>query len=113
MNEKISEFTASGSPSVVSRAIEQLTSGPGSLNALVVPWQSDDATLTMAVTSAKGEGWAIEHTDLGTIQLTDMGNDLTHVEIRARELDASEKLKLAPLFDGFASQVQNRFQVTQ
>jgi len=57
---------------VVSRAIEQYATGHGSLHAIVVPWESDDVTLNMAVTSAKAEGWAIEHTDLGTIRLTSL-----------------------------------------
>jgi hypothetical protein len=38
MGEEILQFTASASPSVVSRAIEQYATGQGRLNALVVPW---------------------------------------------------------------------------
>jgi len=72
MQEETIEFTATGSPRVVSSAIEQYATGHGSLNAIVVPWESDPVTLSMAVTSVQGEGWAIEHTNLGTIRLTDL-----------------------------------------
>ena len=111
MREEIREFTATGSPLVVSRAIEKYASGQGSLNAIVVPWESDRVTLSMAVTSAKGHGWNVEHTNLGTIKLTDLGNDLTRVAIAAHDPDHVEKQKLAALFDGFAHQLQSRFQV--
>jgi hypothetical protein len=111
MHEEIFEFTATGSPRVVSRAIEEYATGQGSLTAIIVPWESDRVTLSMAVTSAKGDGWAIEHTNLGTIRLTDLGNDLTRVAIAAHAPDHAEKKKLAALFDGFAHQIQSRFQV--
>ena len=68
-------FTATGSPRVVSRVIEEYARGQGHVTAIVVPWESDQVTLSMAVTSVNGEGWAIEHTNLGTIRLTDLGND--------------------------------------
>jgi hypothetical protein len=105
------EFTATGSPRVVSSAIEQCAAGQGSLNAIVVPWESDRVTLSMAVTAAKGEGWAIEHTDLGTIRLTDLGNDSTRVAIAAHEPNDVEKQKLRALFDRFAQQLQRKLQV--
>ena len=111
MHAEILEFTATGSPRVISRAIEQYAIGQASLNAIVVPWESDSVTLSMAVTSAKGEGWAIEHTNLGTIRLTDLGNDLTRVTIAAHEPDHAENPKLTALFDGFARQLQSRFQI--
>ena len=112
MNQEIPEFTAIGSPSVVSRAIEGYATGQGSLNAIVVPWESDRITLCMAVTCAKGEGWTIEHTNLGTIRLTDLGNDMTRVAIASHEPDHIEKQKMMALFDGFARQIQSRSQVT-
>jgi len=105
------EFTATRSPRVVSSAIEQYATGQGSLNAIVLPWESDRVTLSMAVTAVKGEGWAIEHTNLGTIRLTDLGNDLTRVAIAAHEPDHVEKQKLAALFDRFAHQIQSQLQV--
>ena len=56
MQEEIIEFTVTGSPRAVSSAIEQYAAGHGSLHAIVVPWESDDVTLNMAVTSAKPDG---------------------------------------------------------
>jgi hypothetical protein len=106
------EFTANGSPMDLSRAIEQYATGQGSLNAIVVPWESDRATLSMAVTAQKVDGWAIEHTDLGTIKLSDLGNNLTHVAILPREADQADKPRLAALFSGFAQKVQSKFQAT-
>jgi hypothetical protein len=111
MTKEILEFTATGPPRAVSQAIEQYATGRGSLNAIVVPWESDRVTLSMAVTSAKGEGWAIEHTNLGTIRLTDLGNDLTRLTVAAHEPDHAENQKLIALFDGFAHQLQSRFQI--
>lgn len=110
MDEQVLEFTTSGSPLSLSRSIEQYATGQGSLNAIVVPWESDRVTLSIAVTSAKGDGWAIEHANLGTIRLTDLGNGLTRVAIVAHELRHAEKPKLAALFHGFARQVQSKFQ---
>ena len=105
------EFTATGPPRVVSHAIEAYASGQGNVTALVVPWESDRVTLSMAVTAAKGDGWAIEHTNLGTIKLTDLGDDLTRVAIAAHEPDHVEQQKLAALFDRFAREIQSRLQV--
>ncbi len=112
MTLEILEFTASGSPRLLSRAIEELATGQGSLNAIVVPWESDQVRLSMAVTSVKSEGWAIEHTNLGTIQLTDLGNDVTRVAISFHEPAHSEKKKLMTLFEGFAKSIKNRLQPT-
>ena len=110
MSEEILEFTASGSSKIVSRAIEQYAADQGRLNALVVPWESDGMTLSMAVTAVKSDGWAIEHTDLGTIRLRDLGNNLTLVAIAAHEPDHAEKRKLVALFEAFARQIQSRLQ---
>lgn len=93
------------------RAIEQLATRHGSLTAIVVPWESDKVTLSMAVTSSKGEGWAVEHSNLGTIKVTDLGNDLTNVTIVAHVADHAEKQKLEALFEGFARQVRKKFQI--
>jgi hypothetical protein len=113
MDEEILEFTASGPPREVARAIEEFSSGERSLNVLVVPWESDRVTVRMAVTSSQGSGWAIEHTNLGTIKLTDLGNDSTRIAIAAHDPDHDEKRKLAALFDGFARQLQNKFQAAR
>jgi hypothetical protein len=109
--EQILEFTASGSPGAVSGAIEEYAKGQGSLNAIIVPWESDPAALSMAVASAKGHAWNLEHINLGTIRLTDLGNGLTRVAITAHEPEHAEKQKLKALFDGFARQIQGKFQV--
>ena len=112
MDQEILEFTATGSPRDLSRVIEELATGQGSLNAMVVPWESDQATLSMAVTSAKGEGWAIEHTNLGTIKLTDLGNELTRVIVASHEPDHAEKKKMLALFEGFARNIMGKLKTT-
>ena len=105
------EFTATGPPRALSQAIETYAHGQGNVSALVVPWESDRARLCMAVTSVKSDGWAIEHTNLGTISLTDLGNELTLVAIAAHDPDHPERQKLAALFDRFAHQLQSTFEV--
>ena len=112
MNQQILEFTAAGSPRVLARAIEEFATGQGSLNAIVVPWESDAVTLSMAVTSVKGEGWAIEHTNLGTIKLTDLGSDTTRVAITPHEPDHAEKQKMLAAFEGFARNIRSKLQPT-
>ncbi len=112
MDEQVLEFTADGCPSDLSRAIEQHAAGQGNLSAIVVPWESDPATLSMAVTAQKIDGWAIEHTNLGTIQLSDLGNHLTRVAILAHAAADADKPRLAALFGGFARSIQTKFQTT-
>jgi hypothetical protein len=102
-------FAATGSPQVVSRAIEEYARSQGHVTAIVVPWESDDTTLSMAVTAVKSDGWAIEHTNLGTIRLIDAGPDRTEVVIAAEPPDHPEPQKLAAVFERFARQVQGRF----
>src|ERR671936_265460 len=53
------EFTAAGSPREVADRIEQCAVAQGNVSALVVPWESDRQTLSIAVTAMKGDGWAI------------------------------------------------------
>jgi hypothetical protein len=101
-------FTAAGSPRVVARAIEEYARAQGHVTALVVPWESDATTLSMAVTAVKSDGWAIEHTNLGTITLTDLGNDATRVAMVVHEPDHSEKSRLLALFDQFARQLERQ-----
>jgi hypothetical protein len=103
------EFTAAGSPRAVSRAIEAFASSQGHVTAIVVPWESDATTLSMAVTAVKIDGWAIEHTNLGTIRLADAGPDRTDVAIAADLPDLPETQTLTALFDRFVRQVQSRF----
>jgi hypothetical protein len=113
MSEKLFEFMTSGTPRAVSGAIEQFAIGLGSLTAIVVPWESDRTTLCMAVASTQGEGWALEHTNLGTVRLTDMGNETTRVEILADLQDHEEHQRLAKLFARFSTEIQSRLQVAQ
>ncbi len=60
----------------------------------------------MVVTSAKSERWAIEHTNLGTIRLTDLGKEMSRVAIPSHDPDHMEKQQMETLFDGFARQEQ-------
>jgi hypothetical protein len=110
------EFVVTGSPRTVSRAIEEYAIEQRMVNALVVPWESDEATLTMSVTSARVEGWAIEHLNLGSIRLTDAGNDRTRVAITPADATRFDQQTPTPdsparLFDNFARLIQRRFRV--
>src|SRR5712691_8306091 len=96
---EIVTFIAAGSPQVVARAIEEYARAQGHVTALVVPWESDATRLSMAVTSVKSDGWAIEHTNLGTITLTDAGSGTTRVAIAAHAPEHDEKGRLSALFD--------------
>lgn len=109
--EGLLTFITAGSPRVVSRAIEEFAHGQGTLAAIVVPWESDDTTLSMAVTAVKSDGWAIEHTNLGTIRLTGAGAERTEVAIAADLEDHPERRTLAAVFDRFVVQVRTRFRV--
>jgi len=109
-------FIAAGSPRVVSRAIEEYAEQQRMVTALVVPWESDGETLSLAVTSAKADGWAIEHLNLGTIRLTDAGNDRTRVAVIGDDRSNGDAArpdheKLTHLFESFARQIQRKFQV--
>jgi hypothetical protein len=104
------EFTAQGSPKTVAERIEQCAIAQGNVTALVVPWESDRGTLSMAVTAVKGDGWAIEHTNLGTIRLTAAGDETTTVTIAADEPNHPEKQKLAAVFERFAQEVSRTIQ---
>lgn len=107
------EFTATGSAKVISRAIEEYARAQGNVNALVVPWESDASTLSMAVTAVKIDGWAIEHTNLGTITLTAVGNELTRVAIEAPDPATHSEPKLAAVFDRFVQQLQKQLATTR
>ncbi|HEY6214801.1 MAG TPA: hypothetical protein VIW45_21050 [Vicinamibacterales bacterium] len=98
-------FTAKGSAKSLAGDIEAFALAQGHVSALVVPWESTPTTLNLAVTAVRGEGWAIEHTNLGTVTLTDLGGASTRVVVAPADVDA----KLATLFDGFAKQLQARF----
>jgi hypothetical protein len=96
-------FTVAGSARGVSRAIEEYARATGRVGALVVPWESDATTLNIAVTSVKADGWAIEHTDLGTIRVTDLGADSASVSAVARDSAAASQPALKAVFDRFAA----------
>ena len=104
------EFMTTGSAQVVSRAIEEFARAQGHVSALVVPWESDASRLSMAVTSVKADGWAIEHINLGTITLTAAGDDATRVAIDPPPSGPPEPA-LAAAFDRFARQLQTKFAV--
>ena len=106
-------FTATGSPRVVSRAIEEYARTQGTVSAIVVPWESDEVTLSMAITAVKTDGWAIEHTNLGTIRLTAAGEDRTSVAIAAEPPDHPDQQKLTAVFEKFARQVEGQFQAAE
>jgi len=107
-------FTVAGSARDVSRAIEEYAIEQRMVNALVVPWESDDETLSMSVTSARIDGWAIEHNNLGTIRLTDAGNGQTRVALAPADtarFDHQTPDSPGRLFDNFARLIQRRFRV--
>jgi hypothetical protein len=106
------EFLVAGSPRTISRAIEDCAVEQRMVSALVVPWESDDATLSMSVTSARVDGWAIEHVNLGTIRLTDAGDGRTRVAVTLAGMaaaDASAADRPTRLLENFARQLQRRF----
>ena len=107
----IIRFTVTGSPQTVSRAIEEYARSAGHITAIVVPWESDETALSMAVTAVKADGWAIEHTNLGTIRLVDAGGERTELAITAEPPDRPEQPQLTALFDRFVRQVHSRFHV--
>ncbi len=92
----------------MSDQIETFARAQGNVTALVVPWESSATTLSMAVTAVKSDGWAIEHTNLGTITLDARTSDATRVAIVGHDLDHENKVKLTALFDQFARDVQQR-----
>ena len=100
------EFTAKGAPKAVSDAIEMLARAQGSVTALVVPWESTPSRLSMAVTAVKIDGWAIEHTNLGTITLTADG-DSTRVAMLNQPLD-EQHARLSKVFDQFATDLRHK-----
>ena len=104
------EFVASGSPHALSRTIEEFAADQRLVSAIVVPWESNATHLSMAVTAVTGEGWAIEHTNLGTIRLTDLGNDRTRFAAEADDQVHPDQLKVVALFERFVQQLQRRLQ---
>jgi hypothetical protein len=102
------EFVANGSPKEVAHAIEQYAHGQGRVSAIVVPWESSKTRLSMSVTSVKADGWAIEHTNLGTVTLTDAGDGTTAVAITANDPSRADSSQLTSVFERFAEQLRQR-----
>ena len=85
----------------------------GHLTAIVVPWESSDTAVCMAVTAVRADGWAIEHINLGTIRLAtdEKGQEgPTTVAISAEATGHPEGGALGAAFDRFAQQLRSRFQ---
>ena len=104
------EFITSGSPRTVSRTIEEFAADQRLVSANIVPWESDASNLSMSITAVTGDGWAIVHTNLGTITLTDLGNDQTRVAAAADDKSDLDEPKVGALFDRFVQQLQGRLQ---
>jgi hypothetical protein len=104
------EFVTRGRARDLARAIEEWAQAQGHVNAIVVPWEGTATTTRMAVTAVRADGWAIEHTNLGTITLTDPGNGTTSVTVTADDPDHTDKDRLRALFDRFAGQLQRQFE---
>jgi hypothetical protein len=104
------EFSTTGSPRAVARAIEDFARAQAHVAAIVVPWESDATALNMAVTAVSGEGWAIEHTNLGTITLTDHGSGATRVAVTPAGRPVGDTPpELAAMFERFTRQLQRQF----
>lgn len=106
MTPALVEFTAKGSARAVASAIERYAAERRAVSALVVPWESDTATLRMAVTVTTGDGWAIEHTNLGTVSLADLGDERTRVVVAGpgNNVDSPPTILIA-----FARQIEKKF----
>ena len=102
------EFVANGSPKEVAQAIEQYAHGQGRVTAIVVPWESTGTVLSMSVTSVKADGWAIEHTNLGTVRLTDASDGTTAVAISAHDPGGTDRSQLTSVFERFAEELRQR-----
>jgi hypothetical protein len=109
MVEHAVEFVASGQALDVSSAIEQYARRQGHVSAIVVPWEGTATSISMSITSVRADGWAIEHTNLGTITLADRGDGTTTVAVARDEPDHVERDRLVALFDQFADQLQRQF----
>jgi hypothetical protein len=119
MRSPILEFTAPGSARAVARGIEAYAAERRVVSALVVPWESDATVLSMAVTSTRGDGWAIEHANLGTIALADLGGDRTRIAVIGHEPDQPEpdhpatdtRDRRAGVLSAFARQIEQTFAI--
>jgi hypothetical protein len=102
------EFVVSRDPRRVADEIEEIARAIGHVSALVVPWESTPTRLSIAVTSVKIDGWAIEHTSLGTIVVAADASGASRVSAVPQDVPGGAPQELATLFDRFAAQVQTR-----
>ena|SRR2546423_1308467 len=102
------EFSTAGSPRVVARAIEDFARAQSHVAAIVVPWESNATALSIAVTAVAGDGWAIEHINLGTITLTGDGSEATRVAVVVAERPDLAP-QLATVFERFTRQLHRQF----
>jgi len=110
---EIVHFTAQGPAKSLASAIEAYALAQGHVSALVVPWESSPTTLNLAVTAVRAEGWAIEHTNLGTVTVTDNGGTSTRVVVSRAEAGSDadgSRQRLAAVFETFAKQLKARFE---
>jgi hypothetical protein len=64
----------------------------------------------MSVTSVTRDGWAIQHTNLGTVKLVGVGDNRTQVSVLAHPLDRPEAGGHAALLDRFASRLRRELE---
>jgi hypothetical protein len=102
------EFTVPGAPTSLARDIEAFAQADGHVTAIVVPWESSATELRLSVTAVRADGWAIEHTDLGTIVLTAAGG-ATRLTASASAGTRPDADKLAVLFERFADALRRRY----
>ena len=107
------EFIVPGSPASVARAIESCAEEQRMVSALVVPWESRQDVISMSVTSARVDGWAVEHTNLGTIHLTDAGSGRTRIAIHGEALRGPDEPRLTRLFEEFGRMLERRLQAAR
>jgi hypothetical protein len=66
----------------------------------------------MAITLVTADGWAIEHTNLGTVKLSDLGNDRTRVILLEHVTGAghADQGRVLSLLETLGHELQRRFQ---
>jgi len=84
--------------------------GQGPITAIVVPWEGTATTMSMAVTSVRADGWAIEHTNLGTNPADRSGQRHDGCRAHGRRARPGRQGRLLALFDRFARQLQGQFE---
>ena len=103
---QVSEFVTRGSIRDVSRRIETHAAQAQVVSALVVPWESDTHTVRLAVTSVKADGWAIDHINLGTIEVTALPDDRSRIVVIAGEPASDDVPEPAAVLGRFATELE-------